>query len=94
MNRELAETFISRAMDGELPERQRAELEAWLAEHPGDRDIAVQWQALGRLTRSEAAAIKVPDEELAWQDIRRRTARSSSTSRDGAVPSSTLCCRS
>ncbi len=71
MNRELAQIFISRAMDGELPERQRADLEAWLAAHPEDREIAAQWQALGRLARVEAAAVKIPDEVLAWQDIRR-----------------------
>lgn len=71
MNRELAETYISYAVDGELPDRQRAELEAWLAAHPEDRDIAEQWKALGRLARVEAAAVAVPDTELAWHDIRR-----------------------
>lgn len=71
MNRELAQTFISRAMDGELPERQRAGLEAWMAAHPEDRETADQWNFLGRLARAEAAAVKIPDEELAWQNIRR-----------------------
>lgn len=71
MNRELAETYISRAMDGELPERQRAELETWLAAHPEDRELAAVWRSVGDLTRSNAAAVPVPDEDLAWQDIRR-----------------------
>ena len=71
MNRELAETYISRAMDGELPERQRAELETWLAAHPEDRELADVWRGVGDLARSSAAALPVPDEEVAWQDIRR-----------------------
>lgn len=71
MNRELAMTFISRAIDGELPERQRARLEAWLDAHPEDRELTAQWQALGRLTREEQAALPVPDAERMWQDVRR-----------------------
>lgn len=86
MNRELAETFISRAIDGELPERQRADLESWLAAHPEDRDIAEQWQALGRLARNEAAAIKVPDEEVAWMDIRRAIRNAEPVKEESAIP--------
>lgn len=71
MNRELAMTLISRAMDGELPERQRAELEAWLAAHPEDRELAEQWKRIGALAREASVALPVPDEALAWQDIRR-----------------------
>lgn len=71
MNRELAETYISRALDGELPERQRAELEAWLAAHPEDHALAEAWKDIGQLARVAAASVPVPDEELAWQDIRR-----------------------
>ena len=71
MNRELAMTYLSRAMDGELPNRQRADLDAWLAAHPEDREIADGWKAQGVLARAQSAAIPVPDEERAWQDIRR-----------------------
>ena len=82
MNRELAQTYISRALDGELPERQRAALEAWLAAHPEDRELSVQWQALGRLARQEASAVVVPDSDLAWIDIRRAIRTSAPDSSD------------
>lgn len=71
MNRELAEVYLSRAIDGELPPRQQADLDAWLAAHPTERELAEQWSRIGVLTRSVAAAEPVPDVELAWQDIRR-----------------------
>lgn len=71
MNRELAETYISYAIDSELPDRQRADLEAWLAAHPEDRELAEQWKAIGQLTRADAAALPIPDVEVAWMDIRR-----------------------
>lgn len=71
MNRELAQTYLSRAMDGELPAAKQQELEAWLAAHPSERELAVTWKEIGVLVRAADAAAPVPDVELAWQDIRR-----------------------
>jgi len=86
MNRELAMTFISRAIDGELSGRQRLQLEAWLAAHPEDGELAEQWKALGRLVRDEDAALQTPDAELAWQDIRRAMRNAKSTDAASAPP--------
>ena len=71
MNRELAMTYISRAMDGELPERQRQALEDYLRQHPADAELRESWAAIGNLLREESALAPSPDPEAAWVDIRR-----------------------
>lgn len=71
MNRELAQTYLSRAIDGELPAARQAELDAWLAANPAERELAADWNRIGALARAADASAAVPDVELAWQDIRR-----------------------
>lgn len=70
MNRNKAEQWLSRAMDGELNEDQLRTLEAYLDQHPEVALLRDQWTRVGALAR-EAVVPLVQTPEAAWQDVQR-----------------------
>jgi len=70
MNREKAERWLSMALDGELSERRREKLEAYLAADPSLADLRNEWVSIGDRYRAVAAE-PAQTPEAAWQDVRR-----------------------
>ena len=71
MNRKIAERWLSAHMDGELPARRRARLEACLAADPELRDLRRTWESLGARCRGDAVELSPSEIERAWYDVRR-----------------------
>ncbi len=70
MNPEKAARWLSMALDNELPEARRTQLERYLEQHPELVQLRQQWQQLGEHCRRTAPA---PDQTpaAAWQDVQR-----------------------
>lgn len=70
-----AQEWMSRAMDGELADADRAELDRHVVGCPECRAAQAAWRQAGELLRAEA--VEIPPAEVMWHDVRRaiRTAR-------------------
>ncbi|MFH0879666.1 MAG: zf-HC2 domain-containing protein [Lentisphaerota bacterium] len=70
MNCQKAELWISRSLDGELPESQRPGLEEHLSQCSNCRQLREQWLTCGQLMKDRKI---VPGQtpEAAWADVQR-----------------------
>ncbi len=71
MNCHSAQPLLSAERDGALTLRERADLEAHVAGCAECRRFKAVLAAAGEHLQVAAAQVKMPDEERAWQDIRR-----------------------
>jgi anti-sigma factor RsiW len=69
MNKQQAQEWMSRALDGELSAAEQAELNRYLAEHPEHLADQAEWRQVGDLLRAEPA--DMPTAEAMWADVQR-----------------------
>jgi anti-sigma factor RsiW len=70
MNCKKAEQWLSRALDGELPEKEARRLQEHLAACPACRQLEQDWKACGEVLRTQMSE-PVQTPEAAWADVRR-----------------------
>jgi len=87
MNRQDAESLIFAARDAALSAADAARLERYLAEHPEDRQLAVDFETVAQAWRQTDAHVNVPPTTTEWHAIRRRIRSGVTVS---AAPSSGL----
>jgi predicted anti-sigma-YlaC factor YlaD len=88
MNCRSAQRLLSVARDGALAARECAALATHVEECAECRQFRVTIDAAGESLRTAAARVTVPDEERAWQDVRRELRAARPAGRDawwGAV---------
>ena len=69
MNCQKARKWLSQALDGELDDRSRVQLEQHVAACPSCQEVRAAWAKTGEMLRSEV--VEAPSAEVMWSDVQR-----------------------